>query len=148
MMEDAKLENKPIYIGNMNQLLTCSDISECEEYHPYAIPPDLSLSELHERCSSIGKVNDKEITNVCPCCAQIEAKPIQFFCSSKFMSDDLSQHGSGYLLYLKMLGFTIGLLIFPLLISAVYSMAKYARGNSCQSREEINTNMKEFNTII
>jgi len=85
----------------MERLLTHSDISDTENYNPYAIPPDLEMCKMHEKCSSIGLVNKDETEEKCKCCDQVETKPYPF-CSAKTSIDELRRYGFGYPLYLKM----------------------------------------------
>jgi len=40
-------------------------------YEPFCWPPDLSLAELHARCSEPGPVNEDGVE--CPCC-QVKSK--------------------------------------------------------------------------
>lgn len=131
------LSNNESYIDTyqMERLLTDSDISNIDEYNPYAIPPDLELSRLHEKCNSIGQADDK-IQDVCKCCAQIETKPFKLF-SMSFNPDMLARYGSGYPLYLRMIMFTIIVLTFPLLFNACFAIYRMSKGTQCVSSEII-----------
>lgn len=112
-----------------------------KEYDPYEIPPNLVLCELHERCNAIGKIDISSKKNVCPCCAQVESDPIPI-CNNKFNSDDLRYFGSGYPLYLKMIKFTMFLIIFPLIFKATLNIIINVNGNSCMTKKEIRANIE------
>ena len=122
-------------IKDYQHLLTDSDKGEIG-YDPYLIPPNLDISRTHELANAIGETKDRDSEERCPCCAQFPIKEINPCIEKNATSNNLIAFGSGYPLFLKMMAFTMIIMVLPLAIASVLHLTRNVLQGECLTQNE------------
>lgn len=136
-------------IKDYQHLLTDSDKGEIG-YDPYLIPPNLEVSRIHELANAIGETRNRDAEERCPCCAQFPIKEMNPCIEKDATSNNLIAFGLGYPLFLKMMAFTIIIMVFPLAITSALHLTRNVLQGECLTQKEkahkLKTYVRIFNT--
>ena len=137
-MDNHNFLNEPMIGGKsyFKPLRQSEDISDARVFEPFKSPPDFDMAINHGKAKRVYKSQSLDIgTSICPCCGLPVSGELIPVCCELY---NLYPLGSGYVLYFRLLKYSIWLLGLLFLTSGLFNTITSGLNNGCSQKDGSN----------